>query len=347
MRWGLIARADDRGLSHLLWEIARNLRPDRVLFVDMCDERFPTRYNRYDGLTEEIFEFNARHVTDGAPAGVVDDVTRRFFDGLDLVFSAETFYGLESLAREQFVRTVLYVMPEFYRPDLPRATETWLPTSWLCEFIPHDRIMSLPCPRDRWPVENLYRGQNETLRVLMPAGNGALSDRNGAHVFMRALRSVTEPIDVTVWTQDRAFPVETRMSRSVSYRLRRRAAEYWRIYHDAHLAVLPRRYGGLCLPAIEAMGAGCALAMTSCAPNALWPIEPIACKPGLSLPCPIGEFPTYDPDPRDVAVMLDMFAADSSLTRDRQGEAREWAWENRWEIRRDVWRDALEEASKR
>jgi len=339
--WGLIARADDRGLSHITWEMARHLKPDRILLVDMNDERFPTHHYRYDGLTPIIVEWNV-----GTPP------PPQFFDGLDVVFTAETFYGLEPLAAQHDVKTINYLMPEFYRANDTPPTETWLPTSWLNEHVPHDRIVPLPCPTDRWrhskhDDRTRLRTKHDTLRVVMPAGNTAMHDRNGAKLFLQALRHVDQQIDVTVWTQDRAFPVANRLPGCVTYRLRRRARNYWEIAYGAHLVVIPRRYGGLCLPAIEALGAGAALAMNDCEPNAMWPIEPISCKPGLAVTAPFGEISTWDSEPRDIAMMLNHFASDVALTRERQDEARTWAIEHSWQNEAEKWRAAITSVGER
>jgi glycosyltransferase involved in cell wall biosynthesis len=39
------------------------------------------------------------------------------------------------------------------------------------------------------------------------------------------------------------------------------------MYRGQHLLVIPRRYGGLCLPALEAAAAGLAVLMPDCLPN--------------------------------------------------------------------------------
>lgn len=339
MKFGLIARADDRGLSHITWELARNLTPSRVLLVDMGDPRFPTYHDRYDGLTDLVLVWSYQHGDKSV------DALRPFFDGLDVVFTAETFYGLDAALAH--VPTINYLMPEFYRADVPRPTETWLPTTWLSDFVEHDRIIPLPCPLDRWYNQQTeYRKNGERLRVVHPAGNSAKEDRNGTKLFMAALRYVTEEVDVTVWTQDRAFPIESRMSKTVNYTLSRRAENYWEIARNAHLVVIPRRYGGLCLPAIEALGSGAVLGMTDCNPNTIWPIEPISCRPGVSVPCPFGLAPAWDAEPRDIAHLIDYLASDAKLTRARQEESREWAFEHSWRNSRDAWRAALEQVAK-
>jgi glycosyltransferase involved in cell wall biosynthesis len=341
MRIGLIARADDRGLSHLTWEFARNIRPDKILIVDMGDERFPTYHDRYDALADLVVVWSYQH-GDRSPDA------HRWLEGLDVVFTAETFYGLDNVIENYGVKTVKYVMPEFYRADDPKPTATWLPTWWLADDVPFDLIMEWPCPADRWfNSETPLRRQNETLRVVMPAGNRALHDRNGSKIFLQALRHVKQPVEATVWTQDRTFSAATKLPINVSYQLRRHATNYWDIAAGAHLVVIPRRYGGLSLPAIEALGAGAALAMTDCDPNRMWPIEPIGCKPGFAAVCPFGEVQMWDAEPRDLAHLIDYLAADPALTRARQEEAREWAHRHSWQRQRDRWITALEEVSER
>ena len=80
------------------------------------------------------------------------------------------------------------------------------------------------------------------------------------------------------------------------------------MYRGVNLVVLPRRYGGLCLPALEAAASGCALAMTNTPPNGHWPIMPIDCRQGRNLNTQAGLIRTVNAVPDSVAYTINTLA---------------------------------------
>lgn len=345
MRVGVIARGDDRGLGNQTWEVCRHLRPDKVLLVDMVDSRFRFHPERFSEYATTVVRLDRITHDDGRA------LTTGFLAGLDVVYSAETFYDheLPGLAAEMGVATVLHANPEFFKG--PEPTAYWLPTSWCLDRIRDAttrpvRVMPMPVPTDRWPSPGRsLRANDEVLSIYHPGGHPAMGDRNGTRVFLAALRRVRQPVEATVITQANRLPAAHARSNVRYRRILGGVADYWTAPLGHHVAVIPRRYGGLCLPAHEAAGAGLGLVMTDCAPNHEWPAVLCAATPGGTLSCSLGDLDTFDADAARLAAIIDAIAADPSATRALQRQAIEWADAHAWHRLGPVWIEALREVA--
>lgn len=340
MKIGLFgARGDDRGLGRLTHDFYRHMRPARTLAVDMgrWARQFPQHLDRYRAAT--VVPFNG---------GTIDlQVMRRFFTGLDVAIMYETAYDHRAytIAREAGCRTVLYSMPEFHRHStetLPGPDMVWLPTCWRAELIPGARVVPAPVATDG---AGPGRQTGRRLKVLHAAGHRAVGDRNGTLAFLRAVRLLRSDAEIRVTTQDPRLP----QVQGVRHRVQVETGghpDHWRIYDRADLLVMPRRYGGLCLPVQEAMAAGLAVAMTGCEPNPqTWPVAPIDWQPGPTISTPGGKIGLADPDPAGIAALIDRLAGDPAELAALKDAARAWALANSWEALRPLWQRELELAA--
>lgn len=320
-RVGLIARCDDRGLGHMTWEFHRHVRPERTLVVTMGSlaRGFAQRPERYpDG---EVVAFRGGQLP--------EDRVREWLRGLDVVYSAETFYdwSLPRWAEEEGVATVLHAMPEFHGPHIPAVTETWAPTAWRIENLPSARLVPVPVALDRFSPDS-----DPPVRFLHVAGHRAMHDRNGTTTLLQALRFLRCPTTIAITCQDGRLPTIAAPPHVRVFRRLRAPADYWRLYDDAEVLVLPRRYGGLCLPAQEAMAAGLGVVMTDVVPNREWPIVPVPARQQGTVRCAAGELPMVVADPRALADAMDMLA-DADLRGEVREAGRRWAEACSW----DVW----------
>jgi hypothetical protein len=339
MKLGLFgARADDRGLGRLTHDFHTHMRPARTLVVDMGTyaRGFTQHFDRYPDAT--VVPFNG---------GTLDEaVMRRFFVGLDVAIFYETAYDHRAytIAREVGCRTILYAMPEFMRhltETLPHPDVVWTPTAWRLDTLPADTRV-VPAPVTIEHAADAHTGR--LLRILHVAGHRAVGDRNGTIAFLRALRLVNAPVQVRVHTQDRRLPNVHSIPETVL--MAGPVDDYRRLYDRADLLVMPRRYGGLCLPVQEALAAGLAVAMTDCEPNpGTWPVAPIACRAGTKIRTPAGPIVLHDPDPADLAAVIDRLASAPDEVADLKADARAWAEANRWEALAPLWRAELERAA--
>lgn len=339
-RLGMLVRCDDRGLGVQTWEAWRHLQPDRTVVVDMTAVgtagEFPQHHDRYpDGLVARF---------DGTSFTNILDVCEHLAD-VDVIFSAETFYDwtLVEWTRRRGIATVLQGNPEFYRHDsdrsLPQPTEWWWPSPWKPVPLPAGPIVPVPVPDDA-PVRSRRNGDGP-LRVLYPGGHPALGDRNGGAVFAQALRQVRRPIVARIAGQGRNLPPLRGLSRHVTVEHVGPVADRWSLYEDVDVVVIPRRYGGLCLPAQEALAAGCALAMPDVEPNHWWPILPLRAQAAGTLRMPAGRIAVHDTSAASVATLIDRCATDPAIVAQASRRAAAWTEAHRWSVLLPAYRHLL------
>lgn len=260
---GLIARADARGLGIQTKSFHDQMCPAKTLVVD-CHSAMPLRKHP-DWYPDARW-------TSGLPT--VEDY-EWLLDGVTAVYTAETGYGdLWGLAEARGVKTVLHANWEFLnRRDRPTVWAA--PSMWCFDQWPQGSVfLPVPIGTEHFP----HREPSVTAsRFLHVVGRPAVHDRNGTTDLLRALQFVTSPITVTITCQqsghvgalvnDHQFAIPP----NVTLDIRSGDTEhYWDNYQDQDALILPRRFGGLCLPANEAIGAGIPVVMPDIHPNNLW-----------------------------------------------------------------------------
>lgn len=338
MKVGVIARAEDRGLGIQTWEAARHLDPERVLVVDVDNpERFPLHLDRFPGATVARLTYDGRS-THWLPEGLVRD----WLAGLDVVFSCETLYDwrLAEWARDAGAATVVQLNPEFFvhhREELPAPTVWWNPTTWRMDRLPAGtRHVPVPVALDRFASSEVEKPEQGQLRALHVVGRPAMGDRNGTELLSKAMRRVTG-VALTVTSQR-----ETVHGAAVVGNV----PDYWRLYDDQDVLVMPRRYGGLCLPAQEAAAAGLAVVMPACPPNdTMWPIVPVQWQYRGEVMVPAGSIPLAETNARDLAIVLGRLAAEPEELAAARKAARAWAEEHSWEALLPLYREELGRAA--
>ena len=333
MNVGLIARSEDRGLGVMTWAFHRNMAPARTLLVAPAPNiarGFRQHHDRFPDAT--IIRW------DGGPLD--EAVVRDWLDGLDVVYTAETFYdpALPDWARQQGVGTVLHAMPEFYNANLPAPTAVWNPTPWR-----NDEVMGrvVPVPVEPPPVNmthDAYLG-DRPLRVLHVAGHRAMADRNGTLAFLQSLRAVREPCEAVLLCQDQRAPKAQGVSPKVKYRSvvgpQASLDEWW---EWADVLVMPRRYGGLCLPVQEALAHGVPVIMPAVPPNTWWPVTTVPTETSTSSITTVsGEYRLPLMHPHRLADAIQDFARDPGLLGHQRARALKWAHEHSWPAMRAVY----------
>jgi glycosyltransferase involved in cell wall biosynthesis len=272
----------------------------------------------------------------------------RFFAGLDVAVFYETAYDHRAydIAHAAGCRTVLMAMPEFHRhatEDLPHPDVVWAPTTWRLDTLPvGTRVVPVPVvPQVAEPP-----GRGGLLRVLHVAGHRTSGDRNGTIAFLRALRLLRCNVAIRVVSQDRRLPNVQQLPRHMPVTIEIGGVEDWhRLYDHADLLVMPRRYGGLCLPVQEALAAGLGVAMTDCEPNhTTWPVAPVSGTLGTTIRTPGGPVTLYDPDPASIAETIDRLAGNPADVDALKIRARTWAATHTWDILAPLYRAELERA---
>jgi hypothetical protein len=205
------------------------------------------------------------------------DDFRAWLPGLDVVYTAETGYGraLWPEARRAGVKTVLHANYEFLdRDDHPTLWAA--PSKWHFNELPRPRVLlPVPIASDRFAVRADFPAARPAARFLHIVGRPAIHDRNGTADLLQALKYVRSDATVTIRCQEPGY-VEKVIDQVASLGNATVQVEtgdtvnYWDNYDGQDVLVLPRRFGGLCLPAQEAIGAGLPVIMPDICPNNAW-----------------------------------------------------------------------------
>lgn len=265
--WG--ARADNSGLGMQTWEFYEHMKPVKTVVVDISmlekteDRRMKQYPERYPDAT---FIYGMPNQYD----------IERFLQDLDVVFIAESAYNMDfyRAARAAGVKTAVQYNYEFFdwfgdsiwaKPDMFIAPSTW---HWdevqsLCDQKEIKHVY-LHCPVNRNKIPKRFIDSATTFVHI--AGRPAVHDRNGTYTFLNAIQLAEGDLSGRVYTQDKTLAQEIRQEYP-SIDIRENVSNYADIYKKGSVLVLPRKYGGNCLPMNEALSAGMPVIMSKISPQ--------------------------------------------------------------------------------
>lgn len=329
MRWGLIARSEtDRGLGIQTQAMYENLQPDKTLLVLVPKSGFASHPELYPDAEQVTLRIEHG-------LGVLDEATvRDWWKDLDVVVTVETFYDwrLVEWAKADGVKTVVHGNPEFWMATNAQPDTWWWPTTWRLEHLPNGPVVPVPVP-DHVPITAADPGG--LLRAVHVTGN-AMEDRNGTHIAITAMRRIPKDVQLDIFAQ---APVPNQHNMRI--RTLKPVADRWKIYAGQHVLVIPRKYGGLCLPVNEAMAAGLMVMMSDCTPNMSWPIYPLLSDPGKEVKMQTGIVQMQEVSPNALANALKHCAVHPDIVAAYQERSREWANANRWSTLKGRYYDEL------
>jgi glycosyltransferase involved in cell wall biosynthesis len=286
MKLGLVARADNSGLGIQTHEFYLNMQPEKTLVVDISKLNNNPVFN-------ERYNAGAIFVTGIPTPQQIDD----FLEGLDCVFIAEAAYNpyLYTRAQEMGVKTAVQYNYEFMdwlvNDAFPKPDMLIAPSKWhfddVQKWVDHQNSVNgfnikhvyLHCPVNREKLP--YREISRAYTFLHTAGRAAAHDRNGTKAVIAATRFLNFPAKVIVHFQGEqglAHQVTDNFKNYLDYAeqfgdldkleiIQQEFVEYSDIYAMGDVMVLPRRYGGNCLPLNEALSVGMPVIMTDISPN--------------------------------------------------------------------------------
>ncbi len=319
-RVGIIARADKTGLGYQTKELVDMLKPDKILLIDSSyfngNEQFPEWYDGYNVTKTQ--------------AGFMSNMeVNAFLNSVDVIISCEIFYNtrLTNLAYRRKIKTILqynYEFFEYFVIDGMRQPDILLsPTTWHLEYIDKyfgtkSNVMHLPPPTtpaifDSAKQINMSKTHK---RILHVAGKRAAKARNGTDIVIEMLKYSKADYELVVTVQGGFEPDcdDPRLTIDTSNPDNR--AE---LYSGFDLMVLPRRYGGLCLPMNEALLSGIPVIMTDISPNnTILPSEWLVEATKTAEVQFKGLVDLYDTDPQKLAELVDKFINEYDADAEKQ-----------------------------
>ena len=319
MKLGIVVRADDTGLGNQTHELVKMLDPERILLVD--SSTFHSKNNQH----YEWYEGRNVIVSKGFP----DNKTLlKFFDGLKVVISCETFYNKNFviLARKKRIKTILQYNFEFLDhlsndnlvlPDVLLAPSLWRFDEVEEKFGSRCLVTYLPPPTD----EKLFNknkdiNKKRSNRLLHVGGKAAIYDRNGTNSVIDMLKHSKQDYQIILKSQT-ALDIDSSDERIVISQGNEINRED--LYSGYDAMILPRRYAGLCLPMNEALMSGLPVFMTDISPNNLilpkeWLarsefVKDFMARVGVKL---------YNSDPESLAEIVDNYFAKNDLSKDKE-----------------------------
>lgn len=266
MKIGLIAYSTDTGLGNQTFNFYKHMKPSKTLLVDLHKfNGMKTHHERYqDGevmLTRNVPD--CQHMD-----WLTNDV--------DIVFVCETplNYCLMEKAKAKGVPVVLqynYEFLDYLQIDRPAPTVLAAPSIWHkkdVEALNIAPVIDLPVPTDASDIN--FREISECRKIFHIAGKQAIHDRNGTRTFIDAAVKCGNKFKYIIYAQ--AIDGETdrmilQAQKSIDLEVVYNVPNYADMYKDGDVLVLPRKYGGLCLPMQEALTAGIPVIMPDIEPN--------------------------------------------------------------------------------
>lgn len=328
----MIVRADNGGLGNQTWEAWRHLQPEATMVVDLAGHgRSDADVDRYD--------HGRRILTSGPPNR---RQAQELCDGIDTVFTCETFYreDFPDLAVARGTNVVAQVNPELYWPQDFAGARVWLPTTWERHRVPHERIMPVPVALDRFD-----QVPRTAARVFYHPAAPAMRDRNGTEIVRDAIPYIRAPVVLVIrGVEVRGTPQLRAVSKYVQLlELPYIDDGYWQAYPNAaDVLLLPRRYGGLCLPMQEAAARGMPVITTALPPQIDYPHAWfIPAERAEQVPMRGGTFDVWRADPKLLGDTITELAQQPDIVADLSVKAIEWARSLSWSQWVDEYRDAL------
>lgn len=258
-RIGLIARMDRTGLGYQTKALFDLLKPAKTLVVDSTPFKEGFQQNpEWYHLENNALNLNQEQFV-AYTKGMGNDLAFEWlvYD-LDVIITCEVPYHdrLYQMARERGIKVILQpnaeLNPHFENKTLDKPDYFFLPSPWLEKESRQLGVTTVLCPPPitlKPKYDPIFKHEGE-VNVLHIAGKRALADRNGTQIVEKALAGL-DGVNLTI--RDQA--VEDIRNQEDMYK------------GNYHVVLMPRRYGGLCLPMLEALSQGLPVVMPNIEPN--------------------------------------------------------------------------------
>jgi glycosyltransferase involved in cell wall biosynthesis len=274
---GIVAYSTWTGLGVQTLDYCRHLDPVRILLIDLSS------LNGMAQHPEWYRDFPHVILCNGFPT---NEVIEKFLQGLDIIFMAETPLNFNMLkrARELRVKSIIHYNYEFLsyisNKNLPTPDLLLAPTSWHLydvACLAMARVERLPLPIDKEKIPE--RSITEVKTIGHIAGRVATNDRNGTMSFLNMVKKMGDSFKYVIYIQtpkeERGRELYDEINKEIKRTVRDNPnlrviydiEDNTEMYKEMDLLVLPRRYGGLCIPMLEALSACIPVVMPNISPN--------------------------------------------------------------------------------
>lgn len=331
VRVGLLVYSSQTGLGYQTLALARMLKPYKIMHVDLSMyNQFPVNPDVYNDLCTY-----KRDVV-GTPR---DDDFAWLATDVDVVFICETpinWNGL-NVIRAKGAKSVIqynYEFLNYYRqPNLPKPDLLLSPSDWYINKVRRDNFAPVVLLRPPLVDFEAFKGSDKLkARKRLNAsvhiqGRPTLGDRNGTKTFLDVVEVIEKrkrlkleyyvygqlpnAQDRTTWQvygqyKDQLDRFRTSKQLEGRFKYYVNTPKQTTMYAKGEVLVLPRKYGGLCLPMNEALASAMPTVMPDITPNRQFlPKEWLvpAKKAGyITTHSPI---PFCEVDPKDVVAVVD------------------------------------------
>lgn len=265
MKIGIVARFDRTGLAVQTEALVRRLNPEKVLVPSL---------KHLNGKPTVIPSWVTKAMlwtTHNYPSLEIkrDPMVDEFLSGLDVIITCETPYSyyLFERANEMGVKSVLQYNYEFFdymRNDLPLPTVFASPSTWHLDDVrakfQNTTFLPVPVDREMFP----FRQRTSLQSLLHTVGTGTGEDRNGTKIAIDAMAGL--PLPLMVRSQ---APVPFAGLPNVHV-LSQSLGSPEQLYGGEDAYLMPRRFGGLCLPINEALSCGMPVIAPDISPQSDW-----------------------------------------------------------------------------
>lgn len=265
----IIARSDLTGLGIQSRNWVRLLKPSKVIVIDSSsfngNEQYHSVYSQYNPI-----------IIDGFIKNSDIDLILKDVDVL-LTFEIPYNYELFRVARERGIKTILQNNWEF--TDYLQRQHLPMP-----DLLVNHSYWHLDDQKSLWPditeycatpvfiedyedtyVENINRPFGK-IRFLHIAGRKTYEDRNGTQDLLNAVKLIPKDVDFELVIKTQTAEIgdvnDSRVIIDTSS-----PKDEKELYWNFDCVIMPRRYGGACLPMNEALAAGLPVIMTDIDPN--------------------------------------------------------------------------------
>lgn len=268
---GIIVFSNHSGLGNQSLRLTQMLKPEKIMHVDFSTlsknkKQHMDWYEGFNGITVE-----------GIPTNKACDI---FLSGLTHLFILENplNWHLIKRAKQLGIKTYIHCNYEFCDnlkyTNLPLPDKFVMPSKWMIPEMQakfgEDKVVYLPPPIAPSSFKEArdinFKRDNRQIKFLHIVGTLAAEDRNGTLDLLEALKYTTTNFQLTIKSQH-PLPVNYMVNDPrVTYKFES-TEDTQDLYKGFDAMILPRRFGGLCLPMSEALMSGLPVIMPYISPN--------------------------------------------------------------------------------